>query len=64
MSSQGLFGAIEQYWSVNEAPRLNRRNTFFEDHPKVSNYSALRIGLIVSIIATAMVVFWCIGVIL
>lgn len=58
MSSQGLLGAIEQYWTVNEAPRLNRRNTFFEDHPKVSNYDALKFGLIVSGLATAIIVAW------
>lgn len=64
MSNQGLYGALEQYWTVNEAPRLGRKNTFFKDHPKVSNYDALRFGLITSAIATALVVVWSIGVIL
>ena len=31
MSNQGLFGALEQYWSVEPKPRLDRRNTYFED---------------------------------
>ena len=57
MSNQGLYGALDQYWTVNEAPRLNRRNTFFEDH-KASNYDALRFGLAVSTIATAIIVLW------
>ena len=64
MSNQGLFGAFEQYWTVNEAPRLDRKNTFFDDHPKVSNYDALRIALVTSVIATAIVVVWSIGVML
>ena len=61
MSNQGLFGAIEQYWTVNEAPRLNRRNTYFRDHPKVSSYDSLRISLVVSVLATAIVIFWSVG---
>lgn len=31
MDNQGLFGALDQYWSVEPKPRLNRRNTYFED---------------------------------
>jgi len=65
MSNQGFFGALEQYWTVNEAPRLNRRNTFFEDNFKVSNIGALRFGVVVSIVATAILTFWSLmGVIL
>lgn len=58
MSKQGLYGAFEQYWTVDEAPRLNRRNTYFRDHPKVSSYDALRLSLIVSVLAIAIVIFW------
>ena len=61
MSNQGLFGAIEQYWTVNEAPRLNRRNTYFRDHFRVSSYGALKVSLVVSIVATAIVIFWSVG---
>lgn len=57
MSNQGLLGALEQFWTVNEAPRLGRKNTYFEDH-KVSNYDALKFGLIVSGLATAIIVAW------
>ena len=61
MSNQGLRGAIEQYWTVDEAPRLNRRNTYFRDHFKVSSYGALKVSLAVSIVATAIVIFWSVG---
>ena len=64
MSNQGFFGALEQYWTVNEAPRLNRRNTFFDD-VKVSNIDALRFGVAISVLATAIIIFWSLlGVIL
>ena len=63
MSNQKLYGALDQYWSVEPEARLNRRNTFF-DH-QVSNYDALKIGLGISAIATAIIMFWSlIGVIL
>ena len=58
MSNQGLFGAIEQYWTVDEAPRLNRRNTYFRDHLKVSSYGALKVSLAVIVLAIAIVIFW------
>lgn len=58
MVSQGLFGAIEQYWSVEEKPRLDRRNTYFDDSIKVSNHDALRVGIVASTLATAIIIFW------
>ena len=58
MSNQGLRGAIEQYWTVDEAPRLNRRNTYFRDHFKVSSYGALKVSLAVIVLAIAIVIFW------
>ena len=61
MSKQGLYGAFEQYWTVDEAPRLDRKNTYFRDHLKVSSYGALKVSLAVSIIATAIIVFWSVG---
>jgi hypothetical protein len=64
MNSQGFLGALEQYWTINEKPRLDRRNTFFED-TTVSNTDALRFGLLVSTIAIAIIGFWSVlGVIL
>lgn len=61
---QGFYGALEQYWTVNEAPRLDRKNTFFDD-VEFSNIDALRFGLLISVLATAIIIFWSImGVIL
>lgn len=57
MMNQGFFGALEQYWTVDEKPRLNRRNTYFED-VQLSNTDALRVGIVVSMVAIAIVVFW------
>ena len=61
MSKQGLYGAFEQYWTVDEAPRLDRKNTYFRDHLKVSSYDALRVSLVASIVAIAIIVFWSVG---
>ena len=60
MSSQGIFGALDQYWSIEEKPRLHRRNTYFNDH-QVSNVDALRFGLGFIIVAMAIVVSWCVA---
>ena len=57
--NQGLFGALVQYWDIQPQVRLGRKNTFFED-VKVSNIDALRFGLIVSSVATAIMMSWCI----
>ena len=58
MNKQGLYGAVEQYWSIEPKARLHRRNTYFED-VNLSSYDALRVGIVVSIIATAIIGFWC-----
>ena len=64
MNDQGLYGALDQYWTLNEKPRLGRRNTFF-DEVQISNIQALRVGIVVSGLATDIVVFWSLlGVIL
>ena len=64
MNDQGLFGALDQYWTIDEKPRLNRRNTYFDD-VQLSNLDALRVGIVVSVVAIAIVVFWClVGVVL
>lgn len=59
MSNQGFFGALSQYWTVDEKPRLNRKNSWFDDH-EPSNADAMKFGLAVSIIATAIIGFWSI----
>ena len=64
MNNQGLFGALDQYWTVDDKPRLNRRNTYFDD-VQLSNIDAIRVGIVVSVVAIAIVVFWSlIGVVL
>ena len=63
MSRQGLYGALDQYWSVEPKARLHRRNTYFND-VCITNVQALRVGIVVSAIAIA-IVGWCmLGVIL
>jgi len=62
--NQGLVGALIQYWTVDEKPRLHRRNTYF-DEVQLSNFMALKVGIVASTVATAIVVFWSLlGVIL
>lgn len=39
MVSQGFLGAIEQYWTIDEKPRLDRRNTYFKDKTISENIS-------------------------
>ena len=57
MTSQGLFGALEQYWNVQPKPRLERRNTFFDDS-QVSNVTALRVGIVASTVAMTAILFF------
>ena len=63
MSNQGLLGALDQYWSIEDKPRLHRRNTYFREH-EVSNLDALRFGLGFIIVAMAIVVSWSVGMVL
>ena len=35
MTNQGLCGALKQYWTIEEKPRLTRRNAYFEDKRRV-----------------------------
>ena len=64
MNNQGFLGALSQYWSIDEKPRLHRRNTYFDD-VQLTNVDALRVGIVVSGVATAIIVFWSLlGVIL
>ena len=58
MVNQGLFGAIWQYWDIQEKPRLDRRNTYFDE--SVSNAVALRFGVAFILLALAIMVSWCV----
>ena len=61
MVSQGLWGAIEQYWSVEDKPRLDRRNSYFEDH-RLNDRDALNLYLIVSSVGITIVILGLVGV--
>jgi hypothetical protein len=61
MVSQGLWGAIEQYWTVEDKPRLHRRNTYFDDHTQFNdNWTILNLVLIAVTISITIVIFWSI----
>jgi len=49
---QGLVGALHQYWNIDEKPRLYRRNTYL---------TALRVGIVASVVATAIIGLWSLG---
>ena len=57
MNNQGFIGALSQYWDIEPKPRLNRRNTYFDDIV-VDNVTALKFGLGFSILAIAIFSFW------
>lgn len=63
MNNQGLWGAFEQYWTVEPKVRLNRRNTYFDDL-KMSSWDSLRVGIVAVMVAVAIIGFWSVGVIL
>jgi len=46
MAKQNFWGAVEQYWTLEDKPRLHRRNTYFEDHPSISNWTSFKIGIV------------------
>ena len=58
----GLIGALYQYWvtDMSDKARLYKRNTYFEEHFNVDNHTALKIGVAVSILATAIIMSWSI----
>lgn len=59
MTRQGFFGALEQYWTLEPQARLHRRNTYFNDvMSDVSNESVLKVGIVVSLLGTGLIVFW------
>ena len=55
--NQGLWGAFQQYFTVEEKPRLTRRNTYFEDRLHTSNDNAiLMFGMIVFCVIVSLIV--------
>lgn len=61
MVNQGLWGAIDQFWTVEEKPRLHRRNTYFEDHPQVSSWTSLKLGIVACSVSITIVIFSLVG---
>ena len=56
--NQGFFGALEQYWTVDEQPRLNRKNSWFREHqPK---QSSLIIGTYIAVPTLILFMVFCI----
>lgn len=56
--NQGFLGALEQYWTVEEQPRLNRRNSWFREHePKESS---LILGVYIAVPTVVIFVVFCI----
>ena len=54
MSNQGFKGALAQYWTVEDKPRLTRRNTWFEEHqPSRKSANQFYIGITVVALAIA-----------
>jgi len=61
---QGIVGALDQYWTLEPKARLHRRNTYFDD-VQVTNTQALRVGIVATVVAVAIIGFWSmLGVIL
>jgi len=59
MNKQGLYGALDQYWSVEPKVRLHRKNTYFED-VELNDSQALRVGIVAVMVAVAIIGFWSI----
>ena len=61
MTNQGFFGALWQYWNINPKPRLERKNTFFDDElDKVTNQDAIIFCTFSLLIALGILSVWCI----
>ena len=66
MVSQGFWGAVEQYWTIEDKPRLHRKNSWFEDHRiEINNARAFAVGIVASFVLITIVMGWClVGVLL
>ena len=61
--NQGLLGAFEQYFTVEDKPRLYRRNTYFEDKYN-SIYNNPKTGIIAFVILLlgfGLILLWSVG---
>ena len=56
--NQGFWGALEQFWTVEEQPRLGRRNSWFREHePK---QSSLILGAYITVPTVILFMVFCI----
>lgn len=60
MNNQGFIYAVLQYFTVEDKPRLNRRNTWFRDH-HMSDDTAIRLILSFFILAIAIISYSMMG---
>lgn len=61
MVSQGFLGALAQYFTVEDKPRLDRRNTWFEDHYQLFEQLLLQVGIVACLLVITIVILWCLG---
>lgn len=40
-SQDGFYGAVKQYFTIEDKPRLHKRNTWFEDHKPSENTTVI-----------------------
>lgn len=59
-NSNSLLGAILQFWTVDEKPRLYPRNSWFYDH-QISVKHGSRFWIIFTVLALAISVLSCLG---
>lgn len=60
MSNQGFVGAVIQYFTIEDKPRLTRRNTWFRDH-QISEKLATNIFVVIFSIILGVSIFNILG---
>lgn len=64
MSNQGFTGALIQYFTIEDKPRLNRRNTWFRDNFRISEAIAIRFIIVFVSVAIAFIIYGMLGLLL
>lgn len=60
MSNQGFTGALIQYFTIEDKPRLTRRNTWFRDH-QISEKLTINILVVSSSVIIGVSIFSMMG---
>lgn len=60
MNNQGFVGAVIQYFTIEDKPRLHRRNTWFRDH-QITEDIAIRFIIVSVSVAIAFVIYSMLG---